>query len=67
MWQFPPFRLDVANQCLYRGDVRMSLMPKPFSILQYLVERAGQLVTQDELLNAIRPETHACVRQACVT
>jgi len=58
VWQFPPFRLDVANQCLYRDDVRISLMPKPFSILQYLVEHAGRLVTQDELLTAIWPETH---------
>jgi eukaryotic-like serine/threonine-protein kinase len=58
VWQFPPFRLDVANQCLYRGDDRVALMPKPFAILEYLVAHAGQLVTQDELLDAIWPETH---------
>ena len=49
MWQFPPFRLDVVNQCLYRGDERIPLMPKPFAVLQYLVEHAGRLVSQDEL------------------
>jgi DNA-binding winged helix-turn-helix (wHTH) protein/tetratricopeptide (TPR) repeat protein len=58
MWQFPPFRLDVVNQCLYRGDERVPLMPKPFAVLQYLVEHAGRLVSQDELLEAIWPETH---------
>src|SRR5215472_12669013 len=58
MWQFPPFRLDVVNQSLYRGDERIPLMPKPFAVLQYLVEHAGRLVTQDELLDAIWPETH---------
>jgi DNA-binding winged helix-turn-helix (wHTH) protein/Flp pilus assembly protein TadD len=58
MWQFPPFRLDVVNQCLYRGDERIPLMPKPFAVLQYLVEHAGRLVSQDELLEAIWPETH---------
>src|SRR5215471_14041844 len=58
MWQFPPFRLDVENQSLYRGEVRLPLMPKPFAVLQYLVEHAGRLVTQDELLTAIWPETY---------
>jgi DNA-binding winged helix-turn-helix (wHTH) protein/tetratricopeptide (TPR) repeat protein len=58
MWQFPPFRLDAANQCLYRGETRVPLMPKPFAVLQYLVEHAGRLVTQNELLTAIWPETY---------
>jgi hypothetical protein len=42
---FPPFRPDV-NQCLWRGGTRLALMPKPFSVLRYLVERAGRLVLQ---------------------
>jgi DNA-binding winged helix-turn-helix (wHTH) protein/Flp pilus assembly protein TadD len=58
MWQFPPFRLDAADQCLYRGETRVPVMPKPFAVLQYLVEHAGRLVTQDELLTAIWPETY---------
>jgi len=58
MWLFQPFRLDVTNQCLWRGELRIPLMPKPFAVLQYLVEHAGRLVTQDELLAAIWPETH---------
>jgi len=33
-------------------------MPKPFAVLRYLVEHAGRLVTQDELLSAIWPETY---------
>lgn len=55
---FAPFRLDVANQSLWRGDTRVPLMPKPFAVLRYLVEHAGRLVTQDELLSAIWPETY---------
>ena len=35
----------------------MPLMPKPFAVLQHLVDRAGQLVTQDQLLEAIWPDT----------
>ena len=55
---FQPFRLDDINQCLWRGDTRVSLMPKPFAVLRYLVEHAGRLVTQDELLTAIWPDTY---------
>jgi DNA-binding winged helix-turn-helix (wHTH) protein/tetratricopeptide (TPR) repeat protein len=57
MTSFPPFRLDVINQCLWRGETRVSLMPKPFAVLRYLVEHPGHLVTHDELLAAIWPDT----------
>jgi DNA-binding winged helix-turn-helix (wHTH) protein/tetratricopeptide (TPR) repeat protein len=58
MWLFGPYRLDVADQCLWRGNTRIPLMPKPFAVLKYLVERAGRLVAQDELVAAIWPDTH---------
>jgi DNA-binding winged helix-turn-helix (wHTH) protein/tetratricopeptide (TPR) repeat protein len=57
MKSFGPFRLDAANQSLWRGDTRVPLMPKPFAVLQHLVDRAGRLVTQDQLLAAIWPDT----------
>jgi len=61
--EFPPFRLDTVNQCLWRRmgsgeDERVALKPKPFAILRYLVEHAGRLVTQDELLDAVWSDTH---------
>jgi DNA-binding winged helix-turn-helix (wHTH) protein/tetratricopeptide (TPR) repeat protein len=58
MRSFEPFRLDVANQCLWRRDTRVPLMPKPFAVLQYLVEHPGHLVTHDQLLAAIWPDTY---------
>jgi DNA-binding winged helix-turn-helix (wHTH) protein len=58
MWLFEPYRLDVLNECLWRDDLRVPLMPKPFAVLKYLVERAGRLVAQVELLEAIWPDTH---------
>ena len=62
MKEFPPFRLDDVNECLWRRgetaqDERISLTPKAFAVLHYLVEHAGRLVTQDELLEAIWPDT----------
>ena len=63
MKEFPPFRLDPGNQCLWRrtgvgDDERIRLTPKAFAVLQYLVEHAGRLVTHDELLEAVWRETY---------
>jgi len=57
MKEFPPFRLDDEGQCLWRGQERVTVTPKAFSILCYMVERAGRLVTQNELLEALWPDT----------
>ncbi|HSE97161.1 MAG TPA: AAA family ATPase [Blastocatellia bacterium] len=54
---FSPFRLDCAAQRLYRGAEAISLRPKAFEVLQYLSERPGLLVTKDELLDSVWPET----------
>jgi len=61
--EFPPFRLDPVNQCLWRRgdageDERVLLTPKAFAVLGYLVEHAGRLVTQEELLEAVWPDTY---------
>lgn len=55
---FPPFRLDAGDQCLWRGDSRIPLTPKVFAVLEYLVRHAGRLVSQQELLEAVWPETY---------
>jgi TolB-like protein len=55
--EFPPFRLDSENGCLWRGAERVVLTPKAFLMLGYLVERAGCLVTHTELLEALWPDT----------
>jgi DNA-binding winged helix-turn-helix (wHTH) protein/tetratricopeptide (TPR) repeat protein len=62
MKEFPPFRLDTVNQCLWRrreshDDERISLTPRAFGVLRYLVEHSGRLITHDELLNALWPDT----------
>jgi len=51
--RFSPFRLDLQNHQLWRDDTPVSLRPKAFAVLQYLVERAGHLVTRDELVAAV--------------
>ena len=55
---FEPFRLDPVNHCLWRAEERVLLTPKAFDVLRYLVEHPGRLVTQDEILEALWPETY---------
>jgi DNA-binding winged helix-turn-helix (wHTH) protein len=55
---FHAFRLDTVNHCLWRGEERLSLTPKAFDVLRYLVEHADRLVTQDEILEALWSETY---------
>lgn len=53
-----PLQLDVLNQCLRRGSQSVSLTPKAFTVLRYLMDHHGQLVTKDALLNAAWPEVY---------
>jgi len=54
---FDPFCFDLANECLWRSSRAIKLRPKAFAVLNYLVGRPGQLVTKEELLNSVWPET----------
>ena len=56
-YRFGDFRLDLANACLWRGDERLALRPKTFNVLSYLVTHADDLVTKEELLEAVWPGT----------
>jgi predicted ATPase/DNA-binding winged helix-turn-helix (wHTH) protein len=56
--QFGQFCLDTRNECLWAGSSQVNLPPKPFAVLRYLVENPGRLVSHDELLDALWPETY---------
>jgi len=58
MKSFGSFHLDTLNHSLLQGTERIPLTPKAFDVLRYLVERAGCLVAQGELLEALWPETY---------
>jgi predicted ATPase len=54
---FASFQLDTTNACLFRNGERIELAPKPFSVLRYLVENPGRLISHNELLDTLWPET----------
>jgi DNA-binding winged helix-turn-helix (wHTH) protein len=57
-FRFGSFFLDGANQQLIRGSRPVALTPKSFAVLTHLLERAGRLVSKDELLEAVWPGVH---------
>jgi pimeloyl-ACP methyl ester carboxylesterase/DNA-binding winged helix-turn-helix (wHTH) protein len=56
-YQFGPFLLDVRERRLSRGGEVIPLRLKVFDTLLVLVENAGRLVTKQELLDTVWPET----------
>jgi len=56
-YRFGPFHLDVRERRLSRGGEVIPLRLKVFDTLLLLVENAGRLVTKQELLDTLWPET----------
>jgi TolB-like protein/DNA-binding winged helix-turn-helix (wHTH) protein/Tfp pilus assembly protein PilF len=56
-FEFGPFRLDPAERLLLRNNQTIPLAPKAFDTLLLLVENSGHLLTKDELMKRLWPET----------
>lgn len=57
VYEFAGYTLDTGRGLLIRADREVDLRPQTLSVLQYLVERAGLLVTRREILGAVWPGT----------
>jgi DNA-binding winged helix-turn-helix (wHTH) protein len=66
--RFSSFSLDTDNQCIWRGETRVQLAPKAYAILAYLIENPGRIVTKEELLETVWPDTFVqeSVLKTCV-
>jgi DNA-binding winged helix-turn-helix (wHTH) protein len=56
-WVFDRFRLDPDHACLWRDAEVIALPPKAFDLLHYFVRHPDRVVTKDELLDAVWPQT----------
>src|SRR4051794_22109312 len=54
-YRFGPFELQPDKRRLLKGGAAISLRPRAFDLLVALVDRAGHLVTKDELLDQVWP------------
>src|SRR5207247_1678876 len=52
-----PWRLDLEHERLWRGTEILHLRPKSFAVLCYLVVHPERLLSKDELVQAVWPDT----------
>jgi TolB-like protein/DNA-binding winged helix-turn-helix (wHTH) protein/Tfp pilus assembly protein PilF len=57
IYAFGPFRFERDARILLRDGKIISLTPKVAELLLVLVEKSGQVVTKDELIQAVWPDT----------
>ncbi|MGH9803444.1 MAG: winged helix-turn-helix domain-containing protein, partial [Blastocatellia bacterium] len=58
LYSFEQFQLDVANRLLMRQGATVPLAPKVFDLLLLLVERRGDVLEKDELMQLLWPGTY---------
>ena len=56
MYVFGDFRLEAGERRLCHGEAAISLTPKAFNLLLFLVENEGRLLRKDDLLAAVWPD-----------
>src|SRR6204780_5160606 len=57
LYRFGQFVLDPGKRTLSRADSPISLTPKAFDVLLFLVQNPNRLVTKEELLQAVWGDT----------
>src|SRR4051812_18815360 len=57
IYEFEEFRLNGSDLMLYRGDEEVSLAPKAVETLLVLIQRRGEIVSKDELMETIWRDT----------
>ncbi|MGP8250396.1 MAG: winged helix-turn-helix domain-containing protein [Terracidiphilus sp.] len=56
-YRFDEFELSRSRRTLLRNGQPVSLLPKTFEVLSYLVENPGRVVSKEELLKTAWPES----------
>jgi eukaryotic-like serine/threonine-protein kinase len=57
LYEFGPFRVDPARETLLKEGVSVPLTPKTFQILLVLVRHGKEIVTKDDLMKTVWPDT----------
>src|SRR5215211_547697 len=56
-YEFGPFRMDPKSRVLLLEDAQVPLTPKAFETLLVLVENNGRVMSKDELMEALWPDS----------
>ena len=57
LYRFGPFDLDQEQRVVRRDGTKIALPPKAFDLLLYLVQNPLRLITKEELLRAVWPDS----------
>ena len=57
IYEFDDFRVDAGSRLLTKNGEQISLTPKVFDTLLYLVENSGKVIEKEELMSAIWTDT----------
>jgi DNA-binding winged helix-turn-helix (wHTH) protein len=57
LYEFGPFRIDPDKEILLRAGEPVPLTPKTFQILLVLVRHSREVVTKDDLMKMVWPDT----------
>lgn len=58
LYEFGPFRVNAEERVLLRDGEVVALTPKVFDILLTLIENAGRVLTKDEMMARVWPQTN---------
>ncbi len=56
-YRFAGFTLDVGKGCLFKAEEEIKLRPKVYETLKYLVENPERLISKQELMTAVWPDS----------
>src|SRR5580700_11291837 len=57
IYRFGAYRIEPGARSLTRDDQPVPLTPKAFDLLLFMARNAGRLLTKDELLGAVWPDS----------
>jgi TolB-like protein/Tfp pilus assembly protein PilF len=57
-YEFGPFRVNAHERVVYRDVTPVPLTPKVFDILLVLIQNAGRVLTKEEMLSLVWPDTN---------
>src|ERR1700677_908182 len=57
LYRFGPFRVDPQKELLIREDEAVPIAPKAFQVLLVLMRHSKQVVSKDDLMKTIWPDT----------
>jgi DNA-binding winged helix-turn-helix (wHTH) protein/tetratricopeptide (TPR) repeat protein len=58
IYEFDDVRVEPLSHRLYKGDSEVTVEPKVYSVLLEFLRRPGQIITHDELLDAVWGHQH---------